>query len=154
MHYYERYTECKRNQHWAEQQISRARQIQDEMQADNVGLDCAYVVDAARQVRNCQQLLKFMFVYTYYLDHRSRIFEFNMKNMQEACEELGHLMTELTTTPVREAKGNPRFERQNVVNLAKHADSFLEMLRGGEWVREEGGDEEETGAAAKKTKKK
>ena len=127
LHYYQRYHGHKSAQRFAVQQQQSIDQRMAQRQQESTGsenntwIDVQFLKSAQDQLIECRRVLKYTYVYGYYLEQgpEKDLFEHHQEHLEKFTEELSHL-TENT---------NPaRIQRSDVVNHTRVTALYMRNL--------------------------
>jgi ariadne-1 len=122
LHYYKRYTDHERSRRFETQVREDAtRKMRDLQQTDATWVGVQFIARAAEQLIACRSVLKWSYVYAYYLDDGSpakNLFEYLQKDLEQTTEELSAALS----APVE------LLQRVPVMNLTKVAERMADAL--------------------------
>ncbi|KAJ4454850.1 putative E3 ubiquitin-protein ligase dbl4 [Paratrimastix pyriformis] len=122
VHYFERYTGHQQSQKFASGQLKKAQEKMVELQS-RPGYDsqrAAFILQAVEQVIECRRVLKWTYVFGYYLKDgpEKNLFEFLQRDLERTTEHL----SELSEAPVEQ------IDRMELVNYSTATRKFLHNL--------------------------
>jgi len=122
LHYYQRYHNHDQSKHFAEKQqkITEKRMIEMQSRDQTSWIDVQFLKAATDQVFECRRVLKYTYVFGYYLEAgpEKELFEFLQQELEKNTEHL----SELSEFPL------DKMDRTEVVNYTRVTGQFLKNL--------------------------
>jgi len=125
LHYYRRYHAHQEAEKFAMKQLketeSRMVQLQ-ESSGDAKWSDVEFLKTANEQLVECRRVLKYTYVFAYYLDPRQSMQRERFEHHQEMLERFTENLSELSEKPLSE------MDRTDVVNQTRVVDRFMKNI--------------------------
>lgn len=125
LHYYKRYHAHQEAQTFAKKQLHDTEQrmvMLQEASSDAKWADVEFLKTANEQLVECRRILKFTYVFGYYLDPRSSMQRERFEYHQEMLERFTENLSELSEKPLAE------MDRTDVVNQTRVVDRFMKNI--------------------------
>lgn len=123
--YYQRYHNHDQSKKFADRQrqVTEERMLKLQEQSDHAWMEVQFLKAATEQVILCRQVLKYTYVFAYFLPEgqEKTLFEFLQQQLETTTEQL----SELSEQPV------DKIVRQDVANFTHVTDKFLRNLLAG-----------------------
>jgi len=131
LHYYQRYHNHDQSKKFARRQRDATEKRMNELQSQNndgssssssssMWVDVQFLHDATEQVFECRQVLKYTYVFAYYLDDGSEkeLFEFLQQQLEASTEHL----SEMSEAPIE------KLDKTEVANYTRITENFMKKL--------------------------
>ena len=124
LHYYKRYHGHDQAQKFATKQLEATEKRMMELQETTSGswIDVQFLKAANEMVIDCRRVLKYTYVFGYYLDPKKNKMKELFENLQEHLEKFTEQLSEMTELPV------DQMDRTEIVNVTRVTESFLVNL--------------------------
>lgn len=125
LHYYKRYHAHAEAQKFARKQLRETESrmvLLQESSDDNRWSDVEFLKSANEQLVECRRVLKYTYVYAYYMDTSDTLMKDRFENHQEMLEKFTEDLSELSEKPLNEMK------RADVVNQTRVVDRFMKNI--------------------------
>lgn len=125
LHYYKRYHAHQEAQNFAKRQLKETEQrmrILQESTDDGKWSDVEFLKTANEQLVECRRVLKYTYVFAYYLDSGLTMQRERFEHHQEMLERFTETLSELSEKPLSE------MNRTDVVNQTRVVDNFMRNI--------------------------
>lgn len=125
LHYYRRFHAHQEAEKFALKQLKDTEQrmiLLQESSDDAKWSDVEFLKTANEQLVECRRVLKYTYVFAYYLDPRNRMQRERFEHHQEMLERFTENLSELSEKPLAE------MDRTNVVNQTRVVDRFMKNI--------------------------
>lgn len=125
LHYYKRYHAHQEAQTFAKKQLKETEQrmvILQESTDDAKWSDVEFLKTANEQLVECRRVLKYTYVFAYYLDSKLSMQRERFEHHQEMLERFTENLSELSEKPLSE------MDRTDVVNQTRVVDKFMKNI--------------------------
>jgi ariadne-1 len=127
LHYYKRYHAHQEAQKFAKRQLKETEHRMEMLQQsndENRWTDVEYLKAATEQLIECRRVLKYTYVFAYYLDSvtHSTMQRERFEHHQEMLEKFTEKLSELSEKPL------PEMDRTDVVNQTRVVDRFMKNI--------------------------
>jgi len=125
LHYYKRYHNHDQAQTFATKQLEATERRMVELQETTAGsswIDVQFLKAANEMVIDCRRVLKYTYVYGYYLDPNHKKVRDLFENLQEHLEKFTESLSGMTELSV------DQMDRTEIVNVTRCTESFLANL--------------------------
>lgn len=125
LHYYKRFHAHQEAQHFAKRSLkeTEARMVLLQESSDDAKWsDVEFLKMANEQLVECRRVLKYTYVFAYYLDPRQGMQRERFEHHQEMLERFTENLSELSEKPLEQ------MDRTNVVNQTRVVDRFMKNI--------------------------
>lgn len=125
LHYYKRFHAHQEAQNFAKKQLkeTESRMVQLQDASDNTKWsDVEFLKIANEQLVECRRVLKYTYVFAYYMDGRNKMQRERFEYHQEMLERFTENLSELSEKPLQE------MNRTDVVNQTRVVDRFVKNI--------------------------
>lgn len=124
LHYYKRFHAHQEAESFAQKQLkeTEARMIVLQESSESKWADVEFLKAANEQLVECRRVLKYTYVFAYYLDAELTMQRVRFEHHQEMLERFTENLSELSEKPLAE------MDRTDVVNQTRVVDRFMKNI--------------------------